>query len=66
LLCLIVVIELPRQIADEKQEKTHRSNDPNGPLTGQNGLHATGVNHKSRLSQVKQKVTKETKIFDSA
>jgi len=32
LLCLIVVIELPRQIADEKQEKAYGSNDPNGAL----------------------------------
>src|SRR5258706_13831855 len=32
LLCLIVVIELPRQIADEKQEKAYGGNDPNVAL----------------------------------
>ena len=40
LLCLIVVIELPRQIADEKQEKAHGSNDPNGaPIFKQASCH---------------------------
>jgi hypothetical protein len=32
LLGLIVVIELPRQIADEKQKKAYRSNEPNRAL----------------------------------
>ncbi len=32
LLRLVVVIELPRQIADEKQKKAKGSNDPNGAL----------------------------------
>jgi hypothetical protein len=32
LLRLVVVIELPRQIGNEKQKKANGSNDPNGAL----------------------------------
>jgi hypothetical protein len=32
LLRLVIVIELPRQIANEKQKKANDSNDPNGAL----------------------------------
>ena len=32
LLRLIVVVELPRQIADEKQKKTYGDHHPNGAL----------------------------------
>ena len=32
LLGLIVIVELPRQISDDRQEDRDRSNDPNGAL----------------------------------
>ena len=37
LLCLIVIVELPRQIGDQEQWNDDRGDDPERMLAGQNG-----------------------------
>ncbi len=62
---LIVVVELPRQVGDREKEYCQAGDEPKSALAGENCLRRADLNHERRLSQVLQKVTKETKILRS-
>src|SRR5437762_3603154 len=65
LLRLVVIVELPWQIADREKHNDNSGDQPECPTAEEIGLSRNVLNHERRSGQVLQKITKVAKIFNN-
>src|SRR5437762_11061182 len=65
LLRLVVIVELPWQIADREKHNDNSGDQPECPTAEETGLSRNVLNHERRSGQVLQKITKVAKIFNN-